>query len=74
VTGPLYSNANYAQYYKFAVNKRKDHLYGLTLNTPVTDAIDFTTTAYYEDKSGYGVSPEAWAPRSPATPPRSTRA
>lgn len=60
VTGPLYSNANYAQYYKFAVNKRKDHLYGLTLNTPVTDAIDFTTTAYYEDKSGYGVSPEAW--------------
>jgi iron complex outermembrane receptor protein len=60
VTGPLYSNANYAQYYKFAVNKRKDHLYGLTLNTPVTDAIDLTTTAYYEDKSGYGVSPEAW--------------
>jgi iron complex outermembrane receptor protein len=61
VTGPTYSNANYAQYYKFAVNSRQDHLYGLTLNTPVTDAIDFTTTAYYEDKEGYGVSPEAWA-------------
>ncbi|SFJ62305.1 iron complex outermembrane recepter protein [Caulobacter sp. UNC279MFTsu5.1] len=60
VTGPLYSNANYAQYYKFAVNSRQDHLYGLTLNTPITDAIDLTTTAYYEDKEGYGVSPEAW--------------
>jgi iron complex outermembrane receptor protein len=61
LTGPTYSNAGYAQYYKFAVNKRQDHLYGLTLNTPITDALDFTTTAYYEDKSGYGVSPEAWA-------------
>jgi iron complex outermembrane recepter protein len=59
--GPTYSNANYAQYYKFAVNKRKDHLYGLTLNTPVTDNVDLTTTAYYEDKGGYGVSPEAYS-------------
>ena len=59
--GVPYSNANYAQYYKFAINKRKDHLYGLTLNTPITDAIDLTTTAYYEDKGGYGVSPEAYA-------------
>jgi iron complex outermembrane receptor protein len=59
--GPTYSNANYAQYYKFAVNKRKDHLYGLTLNTPITDNFDLTTTAYYEDKGGYGVSPEAYA-------------
>jgi iron complex outermembrane receptor protein len=61
VAGVPYSNTNYAQYYKFAVNKRKDHLYGLTLNTPITDAIDLTTTAYYEDKGGYGVSPEAYA-------------
>jgi len=59
--GVPYSNANYAQYYKFAINKRKDHLYGLTLNTPITDAIDLTTTAYYEDKGGYGVSPEAYS-------------
>lgn len=59
--GIAYSNTNYAQYYKFAINKRKDHLYGLTLNTPITDTIDLTTTAYYEDKGGYGVSPEAYA-------------
>jgi iron complex outermembrane receptor protein len=59
--GVPYSNANYAQYYKFAVNSRQDHLYGLTLNTPIGEAINFTTTAYYEDKGGYGVSPEAYA-------------
>ena len=59
--GVAYSNANYAQYYKFAVNKRKDHLYGLTLDTPITDTLSVIATGYYEDKSGYGVSPEAYA-------------
>jgi len=59
--GVTYSNANYNQYYKFAVNKRKDHLYGLTFKTAIGDAIDLTSTAYYEDKGGYGVSPEAYA-------------
>jgi len=59
--GVPYSNANYAQYYKFAVNKRKDHLYGLTLDTPITDTLSVIATGYYEDKSGYGVSPEAYA-------------
>ena len=59
--GVPYSNANYAQYYKFAVNKRKDHLYGLTLDTPITDNLSVIATGYYEDKSGYGVSPEAYA-------------
>jgi len=58
--GPAYSNASYNQYYKFAVNSRQDHLYGLTLNYPVGEAIDLTATAYYEDKEGYGVSPEAF--------------
>ena len=61
VYGPTYSNSNYGQYYKFAVNKRVDHLYGLTLNTPITDAISVSSTAYYEDKGGYGVSPEAYS-------------
>lgn len=59
--GPPYSNAAYNQYYKFAVNSRQDHLYGLTLNLPVGEAISASATAYYEDKGGYGVSPEAYA-------------
>ncbi len=59
--GVPYSNANYNQYYKFAVNSREDHLYALTLKTPLGEAIDVSVTGYYEDKSGYGVSPEAYA-------------
>ena len=59
--GIPYSNAAFNQYYKFAVNSRKDHLYGLTLATPLGEAFDISTTAYYEKKSGYGVSPEAYA-------------
>lgn len=59
--GVPYSNANFNQYYKFAVNSRKDHLYGLTLATPIGEAFDVTVTGYYEDKNGYGVSPEAYS-------------
>ncbi|MBU4434518.1 MAG: TonB-dependent receptor [Alphaproteobacteria bacterium] len=59
--GVAYSNANYNQYYKFAVNKRQDHLYGLTFKTAIGENINLTSTAYYEDKSGYGVSPESYA-------------
>ena len=59
--GIAYSNTAYNQYYKFAINKRKDHLYGLTFKTALGDAVDLTATAYYEDKGGYGVSPEAYS-------------
>lgn len=59
--GVPWSNALYNQYYKFAVNSRSDHLYGLTLDLPVGDNIDVRSTAYYERKGGYGVSPEAYA-------------
>jgi len=59
--GVPFSNSNYNQYYKFAVNSRKDHLYGLTFNSEISDDIKVSATAYYEDKGGYGVSPEAYA-------------
>lgn len=59
--GVPYSNAAYNQYYKFAINSRQDHLYGLTLKAPLGEAVDVSVTGYYEDKKGYGVSPEAYA-------------
>jgi len=59
--GVRYSNPLYDQYYKFAVNSRTDHLYGLTLNLPLGDDLDVHSTAYYENKGGYGVSPESYA-------------
>jgi iron complex outermembrane receptor protein len=59
--GITYSNPLYNQYYKQAINSRQDQLYGLTLASKVTDDFKFTATGYYEDKKGYGVSPEAYA-------------
>nr|WP_240633756.1 TonB-dependent receptor [Caulobacter flavus] len=59
--GVPYSNTAYNQYYKFAVNARRDHLYGLSLNKPIGEAFEIRSTVYYEDKGGYGVSPEAYA-------------
>jgi len=59
--GIPYSNTAYNQYYKFAINSRDDHLYSLTLKSPIGEAADVSVTGYYEDKTGYGVSPEAYA-------------
>ena len=59
--GITYSNTAYNQYYKQAVNSRQDHLYGLTYETPIGEALKLAVGAYYESKEGYGVSPEAYA-------------
>jgi iron complex outermembrane receptor protein len=63
VTAPTikFSNAGHNQYYLQAVNQRKDQLYGLNIELPITEALSVLGTAYYEDKIGYGVSPEAYA-------------
>ncbi len=59
--GVQFSNVNYNQYFKQAINSRTDTLYGLTLDAPLSSAWSLRSTAYYEDKEGYGVSPEAYA-------------
>ena len=59
--GVAYSNPLYNQYYKQAINSRQDQLYGLTFASQITPDLKFTATGYYEDKKGYGVSPEAYA-------------
>ncbi len=59
--GVAYSNTLHNQYYLQAINDRNDKLYGLTLNLRPADNLSFSSTAYYEDKKGYGVSPEAYA-------------
>lgn len=61
VPGITYSNTLYNQYYLQAINQRTDFLYGLTGNFKLGDNLSLTATAYYEDKEGYGVSPEAYA-------------
>ncbi|MET0292082.1 MAG: TonB-dependent receptor [Steroidobacteraceae bacterium] len=59
--GIVYSNPSYNQYFRQAINSRTDDLFGLTLDAPLGDRFDLTATAYYEDKEGYGVSPEAYS-------------
>nr|WP_314528778.1 TonB-dependent receptor [uncultured Brevundimonas sp.] len=59
--GVVYSNPLYNQYFKQAINSRNDILYRLSGALPVGEALRFEATAYYEDKEGYGVSPEDYA-------------
>lgn len=59
--GIVYSNPLYNQYFKQAVNSRTDTLYHLSGVLPVSETFRLEATAYYEDKEGYGVSPEAYA-------------
>jgi iron complex outermembrane receptor protein len=57
---PYYSNANYVQNYNLAINIRKDKLYGGTVHLGMAEGVWFESTAYWEDKGGYGVSPDSW--------------
>jgi iron complex outermembrane receptor protein len=59
--GVYYSNANYVQNYNLAINVRKDKLYGATFHTGIAQGVWAESTLYYEDKAGYGVSPDGYA-------------
>jgi len=55
-----YSNPAYARTYRLAINARKDQLFGLTVHAGIAYNFSAETTLYWEDKSGYGVSPESY--------------
>jgi len=59
--GVPYSDPRYAYYYGNAINIRNDQLYGATLHVRLSDRVWAESTGYWEDKSGYGVSPDAYA-------------
>jgi iron complex outermembrane receptor protein len=59
--GVPFSNTLYNQYFKQAVNSRTDFLYSVAGDFQVAPGLTFRPVAYYEDKEGYGVSPEAYA-------------
>jgi len=61
VPGVYYSNSNYAQVYNLAINVRKDKLYGATFHAGIADGVWAESTLYWEDKDGYGVSPDTYA-------------
>ncbi len=59
--GPAYSNANYAYTNTLAINVRDDKLYGGTIHAGIAEGVWAEVTAYWEDKGGYGVSPDTYA-------------
>lgn len=61
VAGVPYSNPNYTYYYGQAINVRKDKLYAGTFHFGIADGVHAETTIYYEDKDGWGSSPDSYA-------------
>ncbi|MBI1360931.1 MAG: TonB-dependent receptor [Alphaproteobacteria bacterium] len=58
---PGYTYAAATNWYLDRVNIRNDSLYGGAFTTNIGEAAHVTATAYYEDKDGYGVSPEGYS-------------
>jgi iron complex outermembrane receptor protein len=61
VPGVPFSHTAYNQYYRQAINSRDDRLYSVSLISPLTATLELRVRGYYEDKDGFGVSPEAYA-------------
>lgn len=59
--GVYYSNAAYTAVYNLAINVRKDRLYGATFHAGIAEGVWAESTLYWEDKDGYGVSPDSYA-------------
>nr|WP_115720568.1 TonB-dependent receptor [Gallaecimonas mangrovi] len=58
---PVFTGSNCTSYYKDRVNARHDKLYSLTYGTALTTDLSFKATGYYEDKIGYGISPDSYS-------------
>lgn len=56
-----FQDSDYTGYYIDRVNVREDLLFGVTVATDITESLDFVSTAYYEDKDGFGVSPDSYS-------------
>lgn len=57
----VFQDGGYTQYYIDRVNIRKDLLLGLTVGTDLTENVDLRVVGYYEDKDGFGVSPDSYS-------------
>lgn len=57
---PAYSDPDYAYTNTLAINVRDDKLYGGTVHAGIAGGVWAEATAYYEDKGGYGVSPDTY--------------
>ncbi|WGL15218.1 TonB-dependent receptor [Microbulbifer bruguierae] len=57
---PVNTGSNCTLYYEDRVNIRDDKLYTVSLATDLTADVYLNSTLYFEDKDGYGVSPDSY--------------
>ncbi|MFC3201345.1 TonB-dependent receptor [Alteromonas oceani] len=58
---PVFTGSNCTSYYEDRINIRDDKLYSLGFGTYFSEDVKLDVTAYYEDKDGYGVSPDSYS-------------
>ncbi|MAK59633.1 MAG: TonB-dependent receptor [Ponticaulis sp.] len=58
---PTYIGGNCTSYFEDRINIRQDALYNVTFATDVTEDLDVKATYYFEDKDGFGVSPDGFS-------------
>lgn len=57
----VFQDSGYTQYYIDRVNIREDLLVGVSFGTDLTEDLDLRVVGYYEDKDGFGVSPDSYS-------------
>jgi iron complex outermembrane receptor protein len=57
---PLLTGGGCTGYYQDRVNIRQDSLYALNFESDLFEGLSTKVTAYYEDKDGFGVSPDGF--------------
>ncbi|MEE4380500.1 MAG: TonB-dependent receptor [Pseudomonadales bacterium] len=57
---PVFTDGSCTQYFEDRVNIRDDKLYSLGVVSQLTSTFSVDATWYYEDKDGFGVSPDSY--------------
>ena len=78
---PVFTGSTCTRYYQNRINIRQDSLYSLKFETDLFEGAAMNATYYFEDKDGFGVSPDSYSNTRgryldqvevgvPVTPPR----
>ena len=58
---PVFTGGSCTRYFEDRVNIRDDKLYSLGIVSELSDGLSVDATYYYEDKDGFGVSPDGYS-------------
>ena len=57
----VFQDSGYTRYYIDRINVREDLVLGLTVGSDITDKLSTKVTGYWENKDGFGVSPDSYS-------------